>query len=377
MKVNNVQTEKSKAKTGRLAFLPVALVWLALVVCAFLLPKHRFSDSERRNLAQFPAMNTDTLLSGNFMTEFETFSLDQFPLRDSFRSLKTFSSLYLFGQNANNDLYLSDGYIVKQDYPLNEASLNNALQRLEHVYTTYLEGKDMNLFLSIIPDKAYFLKNNANALTLDYDALVQTMKDGMPYASYIDIFNTLSIEDYYKTDTHWRQEELLPTAETLAAGLGVSIDRREDYSLITPMEDFYGVYYGQLALPLPGEPLHYLNNELLDSCTVENIENPDYNTIYTLSKLTAKDPYELFLSGSAALLTITNPNAQNNRELIVFRDSYGSSLLPLLVSGYSKVTLIDIRYISSAVLDKFVEFNQQDVLFLYSTLLLNSSFTMK
>ena len=36
-----------------------------------------------------------------------------------------------------------------------------------------------------------------------------------------------------------------------------------------------------------------------------------------------------------------------------------------------------VRYLSSQLLDKFVEFNGQDVLFLYSTLVLNNSNTIK
>ena len=72
----------------------------------------------------------------------------------------------------------------------------------------------------------------------------------------------------------------------------------------------------------------------------------------------------MFLSGPAAVLTVDNPNAQTQRELIVFRDSFGSSLVPLLVPGYSKVTLLDIRYVATEFLPQVVEFGDQDVLFL-------------
>ena len=99
--------------------------------------------------------------------------------------------------------------------------------------------------------------------------------------------------------------------------------------------------------------------------------------MYDLSKAISKDPYELFLCGNSALITIENPNALTSKELIVFRDSFGSSMVPLLATGYSKVTLIDIRYINSGMLGGFVKFKDQDVLFLYSTLVLNSSTSFK
>ena len=85
----------------------------------------------------------------------------------------------------------------------------------------------------------------------------------------------------------------------------------------------------------------------------------------------------MFLSGAVSVLEVENPAAETDRELIVFRDSFGSSLVPLLVPGYAKVTLLDTRYIPTEYLNQFVEFGSQDVLFLYSPLVLNNSVMLK
>lgn len=85
-----------------------------------------------------------------------------------------------------------------------------------------------------------------------------------------------------------------------------------------------------------------------------------------MEKGAGNDPYELFLSGSISLLSIENPNAETDRELIVFRDSFGSSLAPLLAEGYAKITLADIRYLPSSQMGKLLDFTDADVLFLYS-----------
>jgi hypothetical protein len=61
----------------------------------------------------------------------------------------------------------------------------------------------------------------------------------------------------------------------------------------------------------------------------------------------------------------------------VFRDSFGSSMIPLLMQGYKKVTVVDTRYIASGLLDQFIQFKGQDVLFMYSSLILNSSYILK
>ena len=85
----------------------------------------------------------------------------------------------------------------------------------------------------------------------------------------------------------------------------------------------------------------------------------------------------MFMSGSDALIVCENPLAETDRELVMFRDSFTSSLSPLLAEGYSKITLVDIRYINPAMLGAFVDFENCDVLFIYSTMLLNSSSAFK
>ena len=108
-----------------------------------------------------------------------------------------------------------------------------------------------------------------------------------------------------------------------------------------------------------------------------NYEKNVQTKIYDMNKLKAYDKYDIFLSGAAALLKIENPNATTNKELIIFRDSYGSSLTPLLVQNYSTVTVVDTRYISPKILGKYMKFNNQDVLFEYSVLLINNSSTVQ
>lgn len=89
-------------------------------------------------------------------------------------------------------------------------------------------------------------------------------------------------------------------------------------------------------------------------------------------------PYDLFLSGSRSLLRIDNPDALSDRTLVVFRDSFGSSIIPLLAESYRTVYAVDIRYLASDRLGRVVEFpDDADVLFLYSATVLHNSITLK
>ena len=346
-----------------------------------LLPDGEMTTSERRRLAQFPEFSAGTLSSGAFMTNFEKYSLDQFPLRDSFRSLKALAAYNLFGQKDNNDIYLTgglaDGYLAKIEYPMKENQITGAADKLNRIQEQYLS--DANVYFAMVPDKNYFLAEEHGYLRLDYDRLQALFYDRLdPAFQVIDIFDTLTIEDYYRTDTHWDQAKLSDTVDRIAREMGFAHRLSGNYTENT-IENFYGVYSGQSALPVQPDTLTYLTNETLDACTVTNLETGE-TAIYNLDKLTdgtSMDNYDIFLDGPAALITIENPHAETDKELILFRDSFGSSIAPLFAEAYAKVTLVDLRYLSSDYLSQFVEFGDKDVLFLYSTTILNTSEMLK
>jgi hypothetical protein len=95
--------------------------------------------------------------------------------------------------------------------------------------------------------------------------------------------------------------------------------------------------------------------------------------VYYPGEVSGVDPYNVFLNGPQPLVVIENKLAQDERELYLFRDSYGSSLAPLLAPAYSKVTVIDLRYINADMLTRFVAFTPgADALFIYGSQSFNS-----
>ena len=355
--------------------LSVIILWVALTAFAWFGPKKEASAAERRPLAQFPEISADSLLKGGFMEKFEEYTLDQFPLRDDFRTLKSLFSYKVLGQIDNNGIYIADGYAAKLEYPLNTASVNNALKKFNYIYETYLRNTDCKIYAAVIPDKGYYLAPGKGYPTMDYAQLFAQMEQGMSWAEGIDITASLDVTDFYRTDTHWRQEKLLDTANILCDAMGIS--GPEGYTPTLVSQQFKGVYYGQAALPMGAEEIYIMENPDLAHCRVYSYETGEYSSVYALSKLSGNDPYDVYLSGAQALLKIENPNAKTDKELILFRDSFGSSLAPLLLQAYKTVTLVDIRYVSSQLLGQFLTFENQDVLFAYSTLILNSSTTLK
>ena len=350
-------------------------LWAALTLGAWFSPTKEISDAERRKLAQFPKLTTQTVLGGSFMKNFEEYTLDQFPLRDTFRQLKALFHYNALGQSDNNSIYLAGGSAAELEYPLDTVSLNNALKKFNRIYESYLTDSG-KILVAVVPDKGYYLAQQVGAPTMDYDALYTAMEQ-LHWAELVDLREMLTGSDYYLTDTHWRQERIGSVAQRLCEALGTAVFENGELALTKVDRPFYGVYYGQAALPMAGEDLYVMTGQILDECTVYNHETGKTTGIYDWSKLSSRDLYDVYLSGATALLTIENPNAATEKELIVFRDSFGSSMVPLLCKDYRTVTVVDIRYIASTILDRYVDFHGQDVLFLYSTLILNNSNTLK
>lgn len=354
---------------GLLTVILCAAVIFGFAAWSIIKPDETISAAERRRLAQMPEVSIGTVLGGSFMSEFESYALDQFPMRDELRTLKAGFSLELLRQKDNNGYYLASGHAAKLDYTLNEDSVDNAADRFGYVYDRYLKDSGCKVYLSLVPDKSYYMA--AEQPTLDFDALLQMLCGKMPYAEHIELAPSLGLDCYYRIDPHWNQAKLTGTAQTLANAMGVSLSGEYTEEILS--DSFRGAYGAQLAMPMQPDKLTVLTNDVLSSCTVYDFESDKTTGLYDKAAANGLDAYSVFLNGSRALLTVENPAAENTRELIIFRDSFGSSIAPLLAEGYAKITLVDIRYISPERLDKFISFSGQDVLFLYSSSVINSS----
>ncbi len=343
------------------------IVLLIVLIANILKQDQEVSLSERRKLTQFPEITLKKIINGDVSDKLEKYAADQFIARDSFRTIKSFVSINILGQKDNNNLFKKDDAIYKMEYPLKEDNVSRSMDKINEVYNKYLQGQ--NAYFAIIPDKNYYLQNDDH-LKFDYDKLKQISLNKLEDIKYIDIWEDLDLEDYYRTDLHWKQENIQQVVKKIENDMNIKGASMSNYDKIE-VGDFYGTYYGQLGLKVKPDKMYILTNDIIKQCKTYNYETNKTGTIY--EKNNSSDKYDIYLSGATPLITIENPNANNNKELLLFRDSFGSSIAPLFVQDYKKITLIDLRYISSKLLDSYIEFDNQDVLFLYSTLVLNQN----
>ncbi len=356
---------KAKITTLVLLFAMVLLGGIGM-----LLGNTEVSKSERRPMTQWNDLSGSSISTGQFMQTAEDAAMDQFPLRDMFRSIKASFLYNILGQKDNNGVYIHNGNAGRLDYPLDETSVKNAINKINAIQKTYLTGNATKVYYCVIPDKNYYMATELGYPTLDYDKMMDTLAQNLNMEN-ISIFHLLDESCYYRTDPHWDQSKILPVAEYLTQEMGQTFSLKgatlQDGGTLT------GAYLGQSAMPLEPDALQYWAGGTLASWKARDLTNMRPIQVYDFQGLAGDDPYDFFLGGANPLQVIENPNASTNRELVIFRDSFGSSIAPLFSGTYRKVTLVDTRYVHSSRLANYVRFTNQDVLFLYSALILNES----
>lgn len=346
--------------------------WISFSLFVWFYPKRIDSKEERRLLNQMPKLSLNSYMDENFSDNFEKFAQDQFPFRFRNRQAKAlfmYNGLMLF---ENNDYYKDKKKAIKIEYPLKEKEIEKAIAKFSMINDLYLANSDV--YVSLIPDKSYY-SSNKTIPKIDYSKVEKMLIENMDYAEYIDIKNKVNLSNFYNTDIHWKQEDLEDVALTLIKTLGDSYDLNYEVSLAT--NSFRGVYYGHSALLLKKDSINYINNASIEHASVKLLNDDKEYKVYSKEGLESDDKYNFFLHGPQAIVEINNENANNGEHLIMFRDSFASSLTPYMISHYEKITLIDIRYIAPSLLGDLVDFSNSTVLFIYSGNVLNSSSMFK
>jgi hypothetical protein len=334
-------------------------------------PDQKVSVSERRKLAAFPAFTWERLWDGSFFGDMEGYLTDQFVPRESWREAKALTDRYVFQRMDNHDIYVAQGHAASMEYPLDEESVEGFARKMDRIRALYFP--DSKVYYALIPDKNYYLAPESGHLLLDYDKMETLLAERLEDMTYIRLFDVLSLNQYYTTDSHWRQETLENVTAALAEAMGLAGNPFPKGYTVGTVYPFRGVYAGQAALPMASETLRYLITDETKTARVYHGETGEQAPVYDLSKADSLDPYELFLSGGSPFVRMDNPLNSSGRELVIFRDSYASALAPVLLGGYSRITLIDIRYMTPAFIPSLMELKGQDVLILYSTTLVNQS----
>ena len=343
-----------------------------------LLPDQSISQTERRPLAEFPSWTIKSFLDKSYMTALETALLDHFPARDIFRTVKAEAETSLLGKQDANGYYRTSEGIFQIQNNYSGKHIRHAAQAFEAIAQEYFP--ESACYYAVIPDKSFYRKENTYP-SLDQEDIQSILKENMPSITPICLEDQLSIEDYYRTDLHWRQECLPDVADFLLASMGITGNGTENgkqLELKDATDNFYGAYAAASAFRTEPDTIRYYEDSRIASMQVYDYEKKEYVSVYAPERLGETDDYDFFLWGARALLIIENAQSETDRKLLIFRDSFAGSLAPLLAESYKTTTLVDLRYVSvSYAMELLSDTSYENVLFLYSADSLKNSDSLR
>ena len=353
-------------------------IFITVLFCLFIfgfgiafliLPDRSFSEQENRYLTQFKAPTVESVFgkNGQFMTNFEKYVNDQFPLRDGWIGLKAWSER-LAGKQENNDIYFAkDQTLISR---VEDPDMDQLAADMGYLDT--LAGTaGVPVHFGIIPTAAavWADKLPANAPTADELSIIDQLYFSTG-ANTIDMASPLlqhKEEDiYYRTDHHWTSLGAYYGANAILEALGMEPLDLNDYQKTTVTEDFYGTLYSSSGVRwLPPDSIDtYVSGEGITNTYYDNGKLTD-GPLYVDSYLSVKDKYSYFLGGVQGLRVLRTQNTDAPKILMV-RDSYTDSLAPFLTERFSEIHLFDLRY-NNISLKSYIEENDIDtVVVLYS-----------
>lgn len=356
-------------------YIKITIVFLLflLITCVFnIFSKDKeYSETENRMLAQKPEFSLDSLASGDFMKDMEDYVTDQFFLRDSWINLKLLEDMAL-GKRESNGVYIGKkGTLMEipEKTPDEDAVKNN----LEAIRDFALRHEDINSVMTLVPNAAYVCEQllPANAPVRDQQADIDNAQSITGSAlTFVDVTEVMTDHReeyiYYKTDHHWTSLGARYAFEALAGALGIQ-DPAQDYDIYPVTHSFSGTLASKSGYDKGSDTIEiYVPQGVDTDCVVNYVDEQKKSaSIYDSSALEQKDKYEVFFGGNHTRVDITTP-LEENKNLLLFKDSYANCFVQFLVPYYRSITIIDPRYYYDDI-DRLIRDNGiTDVLFLYN-----------
>lgn len=347
----------------------IFVIYISIFPISLILVKDKeFSETEKRQLEQFPEISLETIFNKTFGSNFEIYIADQFPLRDKFVSLKSNVEV-LMQKKENNGVYIGkDNNLIEvfDDVDLDKVDkISKYINNFQSSFNTYMMVVPTAITINDnkLPN---FVNNTIEEKYMNY--FIGNLDNGVNNISIIDTLKKHNDEYlYYKTDHHWTTLGAYYAYEEFCNSLGIDSISKDGFDVEEVSNDFYGTLAskGNFSFVKPDTINLFIPknkvNVLVDYVYSDTIKD----SLYEYDYLNTKDKYGIFLDNNHPLVKILSL-VDNGKKIAVIKDSYAHSLVPFLSNHYGEIHMIDLRLFKGVVSDYLRENEIKDVLFVYN-----------
>ena len=354
----------------------VGKVFVMCMIVFFLLnlivSDKEMSEEENRMLAGMPRLSWSSLVSGDFMTKYETYLADQFAGRNFWRSIKVGLS-GLGGSRQEEDILIGkDDYLMEEIVSPDQDTL---MENLEAIRQFAKRSRDIQTYMLLVPNAANIMRDRLPAFATVSDQsrmFAQVKRELGEDVEWLDAAEALKKhageQIYYKTDHHWTSLGAFYTFSQVAEQMQIKTDVSSGFVSYPISTTFNGMLAAKSGCRMDvREDIYMYVPRDTDNDVVVNYVDEQRKTasLYDSSKLRTRDQYAVFLGENTSVVDIKTVS-ESKRRLLLIKDSYANSFVPFLTPYFREIVLVDPRYYSGTIEDIMDTYRISDVLYLYS-----------
>ena len=350
-------------------------VCIVIIIVNFIWPKQTFSQEENRMLATIPRFSFESFVNGDYLNGVNDYINDHFAFRNIYLKLNSWWEVSVMGKKENNGVYIGkDGYLFekfkygeeeKEKVKNNVSAISNFAETMQEI--------NIPTYFVLVPNSIYINSDKLpkNVEVPDQEEIINTVNSNVKNTKNINVTSALKEENkikplYFKTDHHMNSDGAYVVYREFCNTANVQPVQIKDFNKITVTNDFLGTFdsKAQLINQTPDEIFVY-ENEINTNIKEAIYDKETTKSIFNDEFLTGKDKYSYFLNGNNSK-AIIKTKVDNNKKLLVIKDSYAHIMSQFLCENYSEVHFLDPRYTNFDYKEYVQENGITDVLFLYN-----------
>ena len=246
----------------------------------------------------------------------------------------------------------------------------------EQDYSSYLNAYkerlgNVNVYSMVLPtSSSYYIpekyKDLAQSEKDDFDKIAASLNGVVNVDAYSALEAHKNEAIYSRTDHHWQPLGAYYAAEKFAEDAGVPFAKLSEYDAVT-LPGYVGTLYmytkSATLLNNPEDFVFYRPKTNVEVTQYDKFFNNPVAANLLLDPTGMPNSGYYMVFGSDDRIVHVNTECKNGRTLVIFKDSYGNALLPVLTSSFENIYLCDIRYFELNAIDFINRVGATDVLF--------------
>ncbi len=346
------------------------LVYISVVMLFIFFGKSGSSPIHNSTVSKKKSVSVSGIMNGNFGKYLAECVTINFPARD--HMIKADSGMRSsLTENIVNGVYVDQKMLLDA-----EISERGSMKENAGIINRFCSGYDGTVYFAVIPTSTgvydsylpEYLRKNTESMQINelYGDLRENIRE-------IDAYNILKMLNenyiYYRSDTKWTSYGAYCVYRTVIQKLGFSPTAYDKYTIDHVADDFSGNLYARTfysdVKPDIIDIYRYPDGAEILSCTgYDNGMKSFSGELYDKSLLDSDDMYDMYLGEKRPLVRIRT-TVNNERKLLVIKDSFADCFVPFLTQHYSEIDVIAPEYMKGSVED-FVDLaDYEQILFLF------------